>query len=136
MLTADIHPARLHPRDARTRQDRVPLRPPLTVREHVQPVGAGTQRVRLLLRQMDEHVALTDLEGLAVLPGETGAAEDEKDLLLGALGVRGGRPLACIDDDALQAGRHGAGHPAEVVPVASEVPCLAAVRLDVVQCAT
>ncbi len=76
----------LHPGDARARKHSVPLRLALPVREHVEPVGPGAQSVDMLLRQVDQHVVLPDLEGLAVLPRDPGAAEDEEDLLLRTLG--------------------------------------------------
>jgi hypothetical protein len=103
MRAADVHPARVHPGDAGARQHGVSLRLALPVGEHVEALGPRTQRVGVLLRQVDEHVALADLEDFAVLPRDPGAAEDEEDLLLGTFGMRRGRPLAGVDPDALEA---------------------------------
>src|SRR6185369_8759572 len=129
---ADVHPARMHPGDARARQHRVSLRLPLAVGEDVEPVGPGAQRVRMLLGQVDEGVAFADLEDLAVLPRETGTAENEEDLLLRSLRVRGSRPLARVDEDAFEPDGDTSGRAAEVVPVPGDVPALSPVRLDVV----
>jgi hypothetical protein len=86
----------------------------------------------MLFRQMEEHVALADLEAFAVLPRDPRAAEDEEHFLLRAFGVRRRRPSVGVDADALEAEGDAAGRAAEVVPVAGEVADFAAMRVDVV----
>jgi hypothetical protein len=88
--------------------------------------------VGLPLGQVNEHVALANLVGLAVLPGDPGAAEDEEELLLGSFGMRRSRPHAGIDLDPLQPDVDAPGRAAEVVPATGDVSDLAAVGLDVV----
>src|SRR5206468_2598660 len=92
MRPAHFHPAGAHPRDSRARENGVSLRPALAVGEDVEALRAGAKSVGMLLREVDENVAPTDLVGLAILPRDPGAAEDEEDLLLGALGMRGRGP--------------------------------------------
>jgi hypothetical protein len=49
MRTADIHPTRLHPRDACPRKHCVAVELALSEGQHVEPGGAGSERVRLPL---------------------------------------------------------------------------------------
>src|SRR6187431_556633 len=86
----------------------------------------------MLLGQVDEGVVFADLEDLAVLPRETGTAENEEDLLLRPLGVRGSRPLARVDQDAFEPDGDTPGRASKVVPAPGDVPALSPVRLDVV----
>src|SRR6266542_3188162 len=72
------------------------------------------QRVRLLRGQVHKAVARTDLVRLAILPGEAGAAQDEEDLLLGQLDVRGRRALAGVDLPAGDTDRDASGGRAEI----------------------
>ena len=58
--------------------------------------------------KMHQAVPRADLIGRAILPAETGAAENEEDLLLGAVDVRGGGLGARLDGDASQTGRNAA----------------------------
>src|SRR6266542_7035742 len=74
----------------------------------------SNQRVRLLRGQVHKAVARTDLVRLAILPGEAGAAQDEEDLLLGQLDVRGRRALAGVDLPAGDTDRDASGGRAEI----------------------
>src|ERR671936_849050 len=92
--------------------------------QHLQPFLAGDERVCLLARQMDQTVAGADLVRLALLPRQPGAAEDVGDLLLLALAVRWGRPLAWKDLDAVDADGHGARCTAQIGPICGKRPLL------------
>ncbi len=131
-----VHEPRRHPGDARARQDGVPVRDALAVREHAEAVGPGAQRVRLRLGQVDEAVAGPHHVGggaaAVLLPRQARAREDEEDLLLRSLDVRGRRPLTGIDFDQLHAHAPCAGGPAEVAPAPADVPGLPPSRLDLV----
>ena len=88
--------------------------------------------MRLALRLVHQAVARADLVRLAVLPREPRAAEDEEDLLVGAVHVRGRRDLALVELDAMDAGVHRACGAAEVRPRAAEPAARRPARLEVV----
>jgi hypothetical protein len=104
----------------------------LSEHEVVQAVGSGAKRVRFLSHPVHDAVPRPDLVDLPVLPGETIAGEDEEDLLLGRLDMRGGRPLTGIHLHAVDADPDAAGGLAEVAPVAGNVALGASDRRDVV----
>jgi hypothetical protein len=81
---------------------------------------------------VDEAVALADLECLSVLPGDPEAAEHEENLLLRTLRVGRSRPLAWVDEDALEPHVDAPRRTPEVVPVTGQMALLAPARLDVV----
>ena len=111
LLGADRRPGLAEPRDAGARQPRDAVRErALPEREHVEPVGPGLQRVRVLEREVDEAVAGAHLvaDGIALalpLHGDARAAEHVEDLLLGALEMERRRPHAGVDLDPLHADR-------------------------------
>ena len=111
LLGADRRPGLAEPRDPGARQPRDAGRVrALPEGEHVEPVGPGLQRVRVLERKMDEAVArahlVADRVALALpLHGDARAAEDVEDLLLGAFEMERRRPHPGIDLDALDADR-------------------------------
>lgn len=129
---AHVDPRAAEPCDARAREVADLGSVPRPEGEHVEPVVAGAERVRLPAGEMDEAVSRPDLVGLLLLERDTRPGEHVEDLLLGRLPVQGRRPLARIDLDALNAYTHAPRSVAEVSPGAREVGELCAARLDVV----
>ena len=101
LLGADRRPGLPEPRDARARQPRDAGRVrALPEREHVEPVGPGLERVRVLEREVHEAVARAAPRSRRESPSPSHCtetpepAEDVEDLLLGALEVERRRPHA------------------------------------------
>ena len=132
MRTADFHPTRMHPRDACPRKHSVAVELALSEGQHVEPGGTGSERVRLLLRYMDEAVAFGDLVDLPILPRDAGSSEHEKDLLLSAFDVRRRRPLAGVDLDPLEPDAPRAGGRAQISPGAGQMAGFTPDRLHLV----
>src|ERR671918_1372856 len=131
-----VHPGGGHAHDSGTRQPGAPGVGALAEREHVEAVGPGAQRVHDLGREVDDAIAGADLVGgrrLAVEPpGKARSAEDEEDLLLGQLDVRGRRAHPRVDLPAGDADHDAAGGDAEVSRPGGERPELLALALDLV----
>src|SRR5919197_4110659 len=120
-----IQPVAVRVREVRARRPHA-----MAVCEHLEPVVPGAKRVRLRHRPMDDAVALPDLVGGAVLPGEPGAAEDVEDLFLDRMYVRRRRNVARVQLDAAHADPDRAGGTAEVGPPSAEVSVRVEARLD------
>src|SRR4029450_7583137 len=127
-------------RDANHAQPReVGVRPfgPDAEGERFDAVLARDEAVRLAVDEVDEAVARADLIRDVVvalvltLPGQTGAAKDEEDLLV-TLAVQRGRALAWIDADPVGANPDRARRAREVGPVAADRTGLAVVAVEVV----
>ena len=123
---------RSHPHHLRPRQVRGGRIGALPEGEDVEAAIAGVQRVHFRADPVDEDVPGLDLVGLAVLPREPRAAEDEEDLLLVELGVGGSRPASGIDLDARDPDADAPRGLAEVAPAAAEVPLLQSLARDLV----
>ena len=131
LAAADIGPRAADPGDARTRQVTDLGASARPEREHVEPVVAGAEGVRLL-HDVDDAVARAYRERSVVLQANARAAEDVEDLLFGCLPVIGRRPLPRIDPDPLQPDRPSPGCRAEVAPLAPEMARLSAAAVDLV----
>src|SRR5207248_1610099 len=129
---AEVGPPPPEPADAGPRERGEFDPDALSEHEHVEPLVTGSERVRLGARPVDEAVAGADLVDVSVLPRQAGSAEHIEDLLLGAVHVRGRRPLARADLDPLQADGAAAGRAAEVAPGAAEMAEVRAEALGVV----
>jgi hypothetical protein len=137
-----LDPGREEPGDAGARQHAHLDPHPGAEGQHVQPVRAGHKRVGRAGGQVDQAVAGADGVGGRLgelarhrptrLPAEARAGQHEEDLLLGAVGVRGGRALAGAELDPLDADAAAARRRAEVGPGGRERLQLHAVAGDLV----
>ena len=118
--------------DARSRQPRDRRSRALAEREDVETVGSADQGVRLFADAVDDAVARADLEGLAVLPRETGPVEHEEDLLLRDLDVHRRRLLARTHPRSGHADVARSGRLAEVVALELDRALVLVARLEVV----
>jgi hypothetical protein len=100
--------------------------------QDVEPSGAGSERVRLLLGKMDEAIAFSYLVDLPILPRDAGPPEHVKDLLLSAFDMRRRRPLAGVDLDPLEPDAPRTGGCAKIPPRTREMPGLSPDRHDLV----
>src|SRR5207302_796536 len=116
-------PALGEPGDARAGKMRRLVEPAVAVREHVEPVRAGLERVRLALTSMDEAVAGSDCVGLPVLPRQARPVEDEEDLLRRSVHVSRCRPEAGLDLDPLDTDADRARRPPERAPGRAQMAC-------------
>jgi hypothetical protein len=110
---------------------------PVPVRQHVEAVRRGDERVRRPGRQVDEAGPRADLADdvlapLAALPRQARASEHEEDLLVVAVGVERCRAAARMDADAVYADANGAGSVAQVPPRRMDASLLVVVLFDVV----
>jgi len=94
--------------------------------EQVESLRSGAERVLVVVRDLDDRVPRADLADLLVLPGETGAVEDEVDLLRACVPVRRRRQLAGVDADTVDAHASRACGVAEPLPRRSHRAFLAA----------
>ena len=102
------------------------------VDQHLEPVRTAAQRVLLVVREVDDAVPRPELVDLLVLPGETGAAEHEHDLLRGAVRVGRGRQPSRVDQDAVDSDPGAADRVAETLPARRHLALLGPARLDLV----
>ena len=100
--------------------------------EGVEPVGAATESVLLVVGQVHDAVSGPDLVALLVLPRQAGPAEDVDELLGGAVRVWGSREPLRIDAHAVDAETDGSGDVAEPLPARGHLADLAAPQVDVV----
>ena len=84
--------------------------------EVVEPVGAGDERVLVVVGSVDHAVAGPDLVHVAVLPGEPRPFEDVEDLLGCAVRMRWGRELSRGDAHTVEADGPCARRAAEPLP--------------------
>src|SRR5215210_5047099 len=77
---APLHPGPAESDRSRARKPTDLSRMPRPVDEHVEAIRPSTERVLLVVCEMDDAVAGAKLIDLLVLPRETRAAEDEDDL--------------------------------------------------------
>src|SRR5579859_6853221 len=98
--------------------------------EHVEPVVAGLERVRLSGLPVDDAVAGTDGIGLVVLDREAGARQDVERLLVVGMDVERRREEPRRDPEPPHADVDASGSRADERPVGVEVPDLDVTRLE------
>src|SRR5512132_2852456 len=132
LALAGLRPRRSEPGNARARQMRGIAASPPAVGDERQPFRPCPKGVRLPPRPVHEAVAGPHLIGLAVLPGEPIALEDEEDLLLGGVEVRRRRPPPGLHADPVDTDADAARRSTHELPRAVDVPPLELTGLDVI----
>ena len=120
-----LGPRRSHPRPLEARKIGQPRPYADPEGEHVDPLRARDDAMRLLLGEVDEAVAGADLVGRELLtvplPRQAGSAEHVENLLLVALHVDRRRAFARVDLDPVYAHGNAPGGRAEVGPVRGQL---------------